>query len=267
MKNVKRILLSLLVVCLLCTTLTGCQVLEEARAAQGFWVTPGESFRWGDATYQRLPDGKVLEYLHVQYDYAADSVCVTEEDVPVLLSFILGEEFYQSNEGLLLVSSSYDYEAYYCRSDAYAQLVQQLQNGFNPVGICCEYTLWDTEQEDFTQTAFRLTMEQTTMIRALLALERTYVPEMMYTSYDYSLSLNECSDDMLLQKPLVELCQAGDSYFLMNTDDDGEWIISVPDAYLDEVKALLAPEVQSYEQYEEYMDEWADWDTDEDYEL
>ncbi len=275
MKNVKRILLCLLVVCLLCTTLTGCQALDEARASQGFWIKPGESFRVGEVTYQRLPESEALEYLTVPYDHDAASIYVTESDVPVLLSALMGTEFYPSTDRRLMVAaySDYgDYEAhfsetslgYYCRSELYAELVQQLQKGFEPVGLCCTYIRWDAETGEQVEETYRLTAPQTAAIRALLAQERSYVPQMMYTSYDYSLTLNECSEDMLLQKPLVFLCCMGEEYFLNGTDDDGEWIINVSAEYLSVAQSLMAPEIAAYESYE---DEWEDWEYDEDYEI
>ncbi|MBR5539979.1 MAG: hypothetical protein IKU56_01190 [Clostridia bacterium] len=267
MKKSVRILSSVVLVCLLCTMLSGCQALEDARAAQGFWVDEGQRFRLGDSEYIRLPESEALELLYVEYDDEVSDIYVTTEDVPVLLASGYGVAFTPSSNGRLCVPAS-EYEdrwsemstGIFCRSEYYQTLVQQLGKGFEPVGYCCVYWEWDDELYTYKERLYRLTAEQTAAMDVMLESERTYLPDMAEPSYDYSIDLNFCSEDMMLQKFAVELCCADNSYFLLGEDFDQEWVIQVPMQYAEIANALLKPVREDYESYEYDYDDY-----DEDY--
>lgn len=257
MKKSVRIVSILILVCVLCMTLSGCQMLEDARAAHGFWIEEGQSFRLGDSEYIRLPASETLDLLYVEHDDEVLDIYVTAEDVPVLLSSVYGLAFTPSSDGRLCVPAS-EYEdrwsemptGIFCRSEYYQTLVQQLEKGFEPVGYCCVYSEWDDELYTYKERLYRLTAQETTAISVTLGNERVYLPNMADTYYDYSVALNLCSEDMMLQKFAVELCCAEDNYFLLGGDLDGEWVINVPKQYVEVAKALLAPERESFESYE-----------------
>jgi len=99
-KLVQRIAIVLLVCCL-CIGLGGCKALDEARANHAKWSESG-TILLGDTEYILVENS---ENLYPTIDYFESSVHVTEPDVPVLLSFILGEFLYSSKDGVFLESS------------------------------------------------------------------------------------------------------------------------------------------------------------------
>ncbi len=261
MKKCMRIVSIIVLICLLCAMLSGCQALEDARAAQGFWIEEGQRFRLGDNVYICLPESETLDLLYVEYDDEMSDIYVTTEDVPVLLSSLYGVAFTPSSDGRLCVASGEYGELFsgalsqiYCRSDYYETLVQQLLNGFDPVGYCCTYGEWDEELYMYKERLYRLTAEETAAIDALLKSKRTYLPDMAEPNYDYSIALNFCSEDMLLQKFAVELCCSDNSYFLLGEDADREWVVEVPMQYATIANALLAPVREEFESYEDDYD-------------
>lgn len=262
MKKGMRIVAIAAVVCLLCLSLGGCKALDSARAAQGFWTEFGLSFTIGGEEYIRLPQSDVLNLLYVDHGSEVQTIYVTEEDVPVLLSPFYGHPLDATADGMLYVDSlsAFSSQTVYCKADQYAEMVAQLEKGFQPVGFCCVYTLIDPETYEYSSRLYRLTMEETAMIGALLEAERTYLDKMMQIAYDYSITINRCNDNMLLQEAVVDLCCSGDDYFLYGEDDNGEWAVPVPAEYRETAKALLAPMEQVMSGWEqEYSEDYEDF--------
>lgn len=254
MKKSVRIVSIIVLLCLLCLTLSGCRALEDARSVHGFWIKEGDRFRLGNSEYIRLPESGALDFLYMEQDSDISDIYVTTEDVPLLLSSFFGVAFTPSSDGKLCVG----YEGgYFCRSDYYPALAEQLVKGFEPVGYCCIYTEWDEEQYAYKERAYRLTAEETAAVGAMLEGNRTYLPDMAEANYDYSVGINFCSEDLLLQKFAVELCCSDNRYFLLGDDFDSQWVIDIPLPYVETAQALLEPVIEEYEsyEYEEYYDE------------
>ena len=265
MKKSVRIVSVVVLVCMLCAMLSGCQALEDARAMQGFWIEEGLSFRLGDSQYIRLPASDTLDLLYVDYDAEVSDIYVTTEDVPVLVSSVYGVALTPSSDGRLCVASDEYGEIFsdmlsevYCRSDYYDALVQQLEQGFKPDGYCCLYSEWDDERYTYNERLYRLTAEETAAIDVMLESERTYLPDMTVPTYEYSIELNFCSEDMMLQEFAVELCYADNRYFLLGEDFDAQWVVYVPMQYAQIADALLTPVREDFESYEEEYDDYYD---------
>lgn len=139
MKKVWRITALVLMLTFLCTSLCGCQLLDEFKANHAIYVDD-DTILWGDVEYKRLPGS-----LMVTSGYETD-VYVTEEDVPVLLCTLFGDCYSVYYDGLILeygysfstdfselttetfYADAYEWEtAYYCRVDEYDKIAENMQ--------------------------------------------------------------------------------------------------------------------------------------------
>ncbi len=258
MKNGKRMVAILLLAGVLCLSLGGCKALDDARAAQGFWTENGVSFTIGGKSYKRLPQSEALDLLYVADYGTAQTIYVTDSDVPVLLAETYGKEFTAAADGMLYMewgSPTYgpqtSMRVVYCRADQYAEVATQLEKGFQPVGFCCVYEEYDEKRYEYHERLYRLTPQETAVIAELMEAERSYANKMMYISYDYGVEINRCNDNMMLQEEAALLCEREGDYFLYGEDDNGEWLITVPNEYHAVAAALMEPEISQYQEWQE----------------
>ncbi len=217
MKKMKRFVALLAALILVCLSATGCNAIDEMRAHHGVYAENGDVIMVGDTQYRLLPDNRYLAPSNAD----PDPIYVTDKDVPVLLSSRLGVTFHSFNDGLLLQSSAYGEERYYCRADKYDELAVRLEEGFNPTGYCYRYSVYNTETYEYEEHTYRLTKEQEAVIRDIVT-NNTGVIRDVNERYnnDYSIMLYACSDDMLLQdyEFTIEKKQ-GYYYHLIEYDD------------------------------------------------
>ncbi len=146
MKKMKRVLA---VVCafVLCLSLCGCRELDEMKANHATWMENGYIL-WNDYTYIPLYSTDEAVYYEYVEDLNWDDsevIYVTQPDVPVLLSEMMGTNGYTGAGGLLLEVNGYDYPPsmslhdtmeydyknyIYCRADMYNWTVEALQSGY-----------------------------------------------------------------------------------------------------------------------------------------
>lgn len=249
-KNFKRIFVLFLAVIQL-TLLCGCDALDEMRRNQAFYGE-GTDIIWNGATYKLLPP---CEYLYPEMDYET-TVWTTADDVPVLLSQMLAEQpLTPSTDGVIL-EQDYD-TGYYCREDKYEQLIQRIQEGFDTEVVCYTYAVYDEEEWEYIEKTYTLTDEQVEVIELITAtVEPDTMGEGWSLDYQWSVPLQECSEDMLLRRYGPEIAFTGRTYYLLLTIDTETLIFTVPEG--------------CYAQFDEitkaYTEAWYDeWGTEEEF--
>ena len=225
MKKLKRLFALCLPFVLLCLCTTGCNAIDEMRAHHGVYAENGNVIIMGETQYRRLPHNEYLAATNA----SPDRIYVTDKDVPVLLSDMLGAAFRSYNDGLLLQSSAYGEERYYCRTDKYDELAARLEEGFNPTGYCYRYTKFNAETQEFTEHTYLLTKEEEEAIRYVLAnVEGVARDEYARYDNDFSITLYAYSDDMLLQKYAYTIERTFNSYYLVEYDNAMDIAYTVP---------------------------------------
>ena len=236
MKKSVRIVSIVALLCLLCLTLSGCQALEDARLAHGFWIEEGEHFRLGDSEYIRLPESGMMNFLYVAQDEYR-FIYVTTEDVPVLLSSTFGVAFTPSSDGRLCINHEI---GYFCRSDCYVALVEQLVHGFEPVGYCYNYYTYDEESYDHVEHTYRLTDEEVAAVDAVLKEGKaTVIPAVADVDYDYGVELMSCDESMLFRAYAVDVCSIDGAYYILRSDGEEQWMIAVPMSYTTAFESMM----------------------------
>ncbi len=111
-KHIKRIsALVLSVAC--CLVLCSCSAIKEMRQSQAFYGENEGEIIWGGQVYKSLNIYEFPEGLETQI---GDVCYITEKDVPVLLSQLIGDDMYYNYNKTIL---NRDYSSYYVREDVY----------------------------------------------------------------------------------------------------------------------------------------------------
>lgn len=242
MKKSTRVFAVLLIV-LLCLSLTGCKALDELRQKQGYWQEDG-TILWNDVVYKRLETGNTVLNIDETEDV---SVNVTKPDVPVLLSDMFGDILWAHTDGMFLVDWGDD--SIYCRQDSYDAVAARIALGFTLDTLCYDYYFYDPNTDEEYNYTYTLTDAQK---KELLELYETAVPvvmeEGMYLSYDYTASLYGCSEDGLLKKDMFYIMQTGEQYYMEDADNT----YSVPKEHnplFAEIMACAIEECESLDMY------------------
>lgn len=249
MKQLKR-LAALILLLVQLFMLCGCSLLEEMRESQAFYDS-GKILRNG-VTYQLLPSS---EELCPTVDYT-QTVYVTPADVPVLLSvFYANELLMASVDGNFLVSVNDN--NIYCCQEMHQQISQRIKDGFTPELVCYSYEVYDEETEEYTEQTYILTDEQTEAIELITSsVEPDVMGEGWWLDYDYSITLEECSGDMLFRRSNLEVAISGSTYYLLLYTDTQTLAFTVPSGCNQLFNALTKA----------YLDAWeASFASDDDY--
>ncbi len=214
MKKAIRIIALFAALMLLCLSATSCDAIDDMRAHHGFYTETG-SIMLGEDEYLLLPDNQYFAPLND----SDESVYVTDSDVPVLLSFMLGVGFNQYNDGLILSTSTYGETRNYCRKDRYEEIAAQMASEFNPTAHCYTYSVLDTETEMYKERQYRLTKEQEDAVNDVLnTVERITRAENAHYTSDYHISLHACTDNMLLQDWVCDIEKNNNTYYIVMYD-------------------------------------------------
>lgn len=274
MKRMLRCLLCFGVVAALCLSLTGCMLLDEMKAAQAFWdpvdeTQPFESFTWNGAIYKQMPVTELSFSLHAS---EWKGVYVTQSDVPVLLSGIVGQYMELSDNEILAVyvdymSSSAD-TVYYCRVDQYDVVLARLEAGDMEFNRCC-YSWYEWEEDEYHY--YVLTDAEYAAVQTVYhTVEAEVLPNGAEMYFDHEALLYQLSEDGLFEQMWVSACVVGDTYYLRSYDEDGNTVLySAPEEYTAAFQSLLAAQIEvdiADAEYwgEDYYDDWEDEWEDED---
>lgn len=228
MKRMKR-WIAVILAALLCVTLCGCQKLENMRADHAKLQADG-TIVWNGNVYRRMvvtPD---------EVDpLTSENIVVTEADVPVLLSGLLGESGEVSLNGVWLnFYQKPDYEwMLYCREDVYEQMLAYMEqcvlSGDVPMDMYY-YSYYSMESE--RRENYFLSAEQKQVIDTVLATAEPVSTEKDFyerIQFKHNISLNGCDQYQAFHEyQVVEIVVATGRYFLVQgveelmSDPDGE---------------------------------------------
>ena len=230
MKTIKRVGLFVLVLTL-CLNLSGCLALDDLRAHQGFWQPDG-SIRWGEQYYRLLPDCEELRPTF-SYEFGAPQVSVTDPDVPVLASAVMGEKFDISEDELFLEGGngfdvwddSIPYPLY-CREDKYDEVVSRIEKGFEPEIYFYTYDVYNEEEYTFEEKYYDLTEAEVDAVRYVFT---EVIPKTLEEGFSFdseeALCLTAATSDRLFQKEMLYLESVGQAYYLSVYQDDGTTLL------------------------------------------
>ncbi len=240
MKRILKRGLSLLVVLLLVLSLTGCQALDDMKAAQAFWLTNG-NILYGDVEYRLLPECDVLNPLAGE---ETPYVYVTEQEVPVLLSEVYGDSFAVSLDRSILFKDSRN-GACYCAQNRYDEMIDKISSGdfFDTYA----YVYYDYDAM-MTLTYLLTESERSAVDWVFYSETPEILPDYVDIPYDYVVELLSCSEDMLFSDYCCDLYVNGDQYYLCVISGDTSAIYTVPDSMQSVFEGML----KSYMNAEEY---------------
>lgn len=262
MKKATRLIALFAALILVCLSATGCNAIDDMRAHHGFYTKTG-SIMLGDTEYLLLPEN---EYFSPLSDNA-DAVYVTDKDVPVLLSAMLGDGFDLYNDGLILSNGIYGEDQNYCRADKYDEIAAQMVGEFHPTGCCYTYSVLDTETEMYEERNYLLTEEQVEAVNEVLGtVERVTRAQNVKYTYDYGIELYACTDNMLLQNWVCNIEKNDNAYYIVIYDYAfaAETEYAVPYEYTATFDAIFKNMIDAEKAKEQYYSDLYGYDMYED---
>ncbi len=226
MKNTwKRLLLTAL--CLLMLfAFTGCAALDEARENQAFAKGYGEVL-WNGSTYKALPEN---EYFCPVMS-GDRSLCLTEEDVPVLLSSMYNLTFLNVSDDEVLLRD-YAGKIVYCREDRFDEMSRWLKEPFQPEELCFQYGYYDFEKEEYVEGFYTLNQVQVDAINKVLTSVTPRKLEDTTSFSGMSIMVQESSKDHLMRRDHVELMVEGLGAYLLVDAGKETLVYTIPDELL-----------------------------------
>lgn len=237
MKKLKKVLLVLLAAVLI-LSLCGCDALDQMRENQVFLDEDG-NISYNGVTYKKLPQCDLL------YPETTNSIYlyVTEPDVPVLLSAAFVQEYLNvSSDGNFL----FNYDSNYCASDMYEEICKRIEEPFTPEVMCYEYDYYDVEIDDFRWETYTLTKEQMDAVSLVLQSVEPVDMSQWSLNYDWSVSLQECSSDLLFRRGYLEIVSSENDFFLVRYSDQGTQVYPVPDGCWDIFNQIVSAYIDPY---------------------
>ena len=239
MKKAIRVL-SLLLVLAICFSLCGCNALDELRESRASIMADGTI---------KLPDGTEYKLLPACKELYPDSndfetVYISPEELPLLLTVFSEESFIKSNEGMLL----YDYDddrsslICYCRSDVYDNLLDRIKKGFTPEACGYWYYDFDNEEDYF----YTLTKAQEDAVFEVYRNQTPQqLPEAASLDYESMANLMLCTSDKLFMQETVSICILNEKYYVVDYEADTPMLYTVPDNLNKEFAAILKKQIES----------------------
>lgn len=203
MKRVISLLLCVVIAMVMCVAFTGCDMIDEMRAAHGILSEDRLTVNLNDKTYYRLPVDKEFFCTTSFGRNYCEGIDVTDKDVPLLLksdfSYIAQYDMatdiinVRFTEGFDPTVYEMYFDYYYCNEEDYERLLKAYnENEIDSIGIGREYqdetyavclTL-DVMNEDFTNEIMGYLNDGSKMSAQLF--------EEIYNKQDYMQSLADC---------------------------------------------------------------------------
>lgn len=240
--------ISLFLAIVICLSLCGCVSLDELRATSGILTEDGIVKLYDGTEYKRLDNlGKLSPYCDL-YDY----VDIVKEEVPLLLVFSYSKGYFlKGSDGNFLVD--YDEngdEIWYCRSDIYDSVIDQIENGFVANKYC--YPYFDYEKGESHR--YLLTDAQANTVANILSIVE---PEMRKSAnipiMDSYIDLYLTTDNMIFMEDIYDIgVIEGTYYIIVDVDDNNAKLYRVPDDFNDEFASIVKKQVEADEYWDKY---------------
>ena len=224
MKQHCKRLLALVLILMQLPLLCGCAELEAMRACHATVNRGTHYIHWNGKVYRPLAYGKYLTVDPQVRTY----VFATDEDVPVLLSPVFYEKrLLASDDKQILWYMTGN--VYYCEESVYKTISERIKAPFVPDTVCYRYQTIDPETHQLRLEYYHLTDEQIQAIELVASqTEPTVLSQGMYMRYDWNITLEECSEDMLFRRNSCRISKSGNTYYLCLFTDKGEVLFTVP---------------------------------------
>ena len=205
---------------LLCISLSGCSYLDELRASRAVSNEDDTIVICDGVRYLLLPEN---EYFYPDFTDDSTIYFIDDEEIPLLLTDILGSWGYKSKDGRFLQDDSAITQNY-CREDLYDSIVKRMNEGFEPELYCYSYY----DYAVYESRLYTLTSQQAEAIEAVLASQEPFtLPDGAKLDYDYQVYLHRYSNDYLFREFSVKIGFADGTFYVV----DGELIYKVPNSY------------------------------------
>lgn len=225
MKNIWKRALTLTLCLLLIGVLSGCDALDEMRENQAF-VRSDAEILWKGSIYKLLPSN---DYFYPPIS-GRHSVCLTEEDVPVLLSDTITKSYLGVSDDEALLRD-YASQITYCRQDKYDTYAARLQQPFAAEELCFQYGHYDYEKDAYVEGFHTLTEKQAAAIDQVLKEVTPWsLAEYVNGFSGWSIMVQESSKDHLMRRNHVEIVVEGLSAYLLEDTGKDTMVYTVPDA-------------------------------------
>ena len=223
-KTAKRILVLLLAFSMF-FVLCGCDALDEMRDMQAFLNEDG-TITWQGNIYKKLPNS---EYLNPEREYV---LCVTEQDVPVLLSEVFQKMSLSATKDKKVLVNLYGEDWSYCIESEYEEMCAKIKAPFAPEIVCYNYSYFNEETGMFEGKYYTLTQEQVDAIKLVIeTVAPTELSDGMYMDTMYTIFLEECSADMVFRRDVMDisLSASGKTYYISLYTDTEDILFTVPE--------------------------------------
>ncbi len=224
MKNIWKRLFAATLCLFLLIPLAGCDALDEMRANQAFSLGYGEIL-WNGDIYKVLPENKYFNPIIS----GERTLCLTEEDVPVLLS----DTIYLTHLGVSddeVLLRSYASQGTYCRADQYDALAERLTQPFVAEELCFQYGYYDYENDKYVEGFHTLTPTQSHAVNEVTTTVTPWtLDESAVQLNGWSITIQESSKDHLMRRDRVQLVVEGLSSYLTMEMGDETYVYTIPE--------------------------------------
>ncbi len=217
-KTIKRAL-CLLLVLVLCLSVSGCKELDRARAHHAILQEDGSLLLDGK-TYLALPYCPEFTPPMGQY---AEVVTLTGADVPVLLKDFFYDTMLMISEDKRIIGED---GTYFCLEEDYEELSQRIEAGFALIDMRYTYYEYDDEEENFVPVNYVLSELQKNTVRHVAASVEPRVVDSIH--YDYGIELYSVSEDGWFSKVLCDVCTYNGQYALVFWSESAVTVFDVP---------------------------------------
>ncbi len=237
---------------LLCTALTGCGFIDELRETKAVWNNDG-SIAYKGSKYISLPECELLDP-----DMQNTMISICQSDVPVLLSKILGNyALISKDEKLIGFEDSYSYK-YYCRADAYDEIVARISGEIKLDKLCYIYDVYNDDTFEYETAYYVLNDIQVSAIEKTIAQgKKSELPDEAFIDSEHTVYIEACSEDLLFKSGyyIYEIYKTGDKYYLLENTEEDYILYTVPADLNDEYDYIMEKYIKAYgEMYGDYTD-------------
>lgn len=219
MKRVIKRAVCLLLVLVLCVSVSGCKELDRARAHHATIQEDGSLLLDGK-TYLALP---YCPEFTPPMGRNAEVVTLTEADVPVLLKDFFYDTMLMISEDKHIIGGE---GTYFCLEEDHEELLQRIEAGYSLIDIRYTYYEYSDEEETYVPVNYVLSEVQKNAVRHVAASVEPRVVDSIH--YDYGIELYSVSEDGWFSKALCDVCTYNGQYALVFWSDSMVTIFDVP---------------------------------------